>query len=58
LPNVDFWNPFLVENLIYGENYAENGGLHILDISSKINCSQVGFYRGRGSIFATFIKNE
>ena len=59
LPNVDYWNPFIVENLIYVGNHALNGGgLHILDMNNPLDISQVGFYHGGGSVFAVFIENE
>jgi len=59
LPDVDYWNPLLVENYVYVGNHAINGGgLHILDVSSPTDFSQVGLYHGGGSIFAAFIKDE
>ena len=59
LPDVDYWNPFIVENLIYVGNHAlDGGGLHILDMNNPSDISQVGFYHGGGSVFASFIQND
>ena len=56
---IDFWNPFVHENIIYTANHGINGGeLHILNASNYSQISSLGVIDDGGAINAAFTNNS
>lgn len=59
LSNVDFWNPFANEDVIYVANHGSSGGeFYFLDASSYSQISPIRQFNDEGMINAAFINNS
>jgi len=58
LSNVDFWNPFAYEDVIYVANHGSSGGeFYFLDASNYSQISPIRQFNDEGMINAAFIRN-
>ena len=58
-PNIDFWNPFVHENIIYVGNHGNNGGeLRMLNASNCSQISPLAIFDDGGSIFGAFTNDN
>ena len=59
ISNVDFWNPFVHEDMIYVANHGISGGeFYILDASSYSQISPIRQFNDEGMINAAYVSNS
>ena len=59
LNNVDFWNPYVYDNVIYIANHGSSGGeFYFLDASNYSQITSIRQFNDEGMINAAFINNS